>query len=223
MIELFRAHGPNYASDAARLAANGIAYGKESSGFHDWLKKGIPEPVDPTTVFVELRSTKVLPVLWATGGWVGIPTAFIATEEVRAVFENQKVTGVEWAPVQIVKVASKGARKRILQKGEPEDLILKRRNLLPEVELLPLLWGARVNGLCEVSPDAGSWNADTPTIQPYSFSKRPDTDLFRASRAGEQYGGHLFCTKRFREVCEHHKFVNIVFTPFSEWRINQWS
>jgi hypothetical protein len=215
---VFRVHEPEYESDGASIAANGLAYGRESSGFHDWLRRGIPEPKDPTTLFAELRSVEVPPVLWATGGWVGIPTALLVADSLRTLLEDQEVTGVAWAPVEIVKVATKGRRQRRRNVGEPEDQILRARNALLEAGPLPVLWGVRVVGMCAVSPDAAAWDDALPTIQSYHFVEQPATDLFRASRNGKQYGGQVFCSQRFRELCQRETLSNIAFTSFHDWR-----
>jgi hypothetical protein len=155
MSEVFHFHAPEY-SDYEHIATNGLACTRESSGFHDWLKKGIPEPQDPYAVFAELRSVDVAPVLWATGGHAWISVGFLVTEETLGLFRRNHLAGFDVAPVQIVKVATKGRRKKVVETGEPEDQIMGRKNVIGELCHLPVLWGIRVTSLVEVTPDCGS-------------------------------------------------------------------
>lgn len=60
-------HSPRYDSDHAALSVNGMGYTREVAGFHEIVRRGYPEPSDPRTVLLELRSPKCAPVLWATG------------------------------------------------------------------------------------------------------------------------------------------------------------
>jgi hypothetical protein len=215
MIEVYRFHSPEQ-SDYESIAKNGLAYTRESSGFHDWLKKGVPDPQDPYAVFAELRSVDVVPVLWATASWNCV--AFLVTEETLRLFRRNHLTGFDVAPVRIVKVATKGKRRKVVNSGEPEDQILARRNVIDEVGDLPVLWGIRVTGIAEVTPDAGQWDNRSRLVQAYSFSRDPDSDLFYSSQNGQRYSNHLFCGRRLKDVLTDKGVRNIAFTPFEEWK-----
>lgn len=215
MVEIYRIHEPDQ-SDYASVANNGLAYTRESSGFHDWLKKGVPDPQNPHAVFAELRSVDVTPVLWATASWTSV--AFLVTEETLSLFRKQALTGFATAPVRIVKVATKRRCRKIKETGEPEDQILARRNVINEIPHLPVLWGIRVTGLAEVTPDAGQWDNRSRLVQAYSFSRDPDSDLFYSSQNGQRYSNHLFCGRRLKDVLTDKGVRNIAFTPFEEWK-----
>ena len=213
--EIYHFHAPAY-SDYEHIATNGLAYTKESGGFDDWLKKGIPEPKDPYTVFAELRCPDVAPVLWATASWTSV--AFLVTDETLRLFRRNHLTGFEVTPVQIVKVATKGKRKKVVETGEPEDQILARKNVIKEIDHLPVLWGIRVTALMEVTPDSGSWGSKSRLIQTYSFSRSPDCDLFYPSLDGQRYGGHLFCSAHLKDALTADQVRNVAFTPFQQWK-----
>jgi hypothetical protein len=144
--------------------------------------------------------------------------AFLVTEETLSLFRRRALTGFETAPVRIVKVATKGKRKKVIETGEPEDQILARRNVIGEVGDLPVLWGIHVTGLVEVTPDAGGWDDESRLVQAYSFSRDPDSDFFYSSRNGQQYSNHLFCGQRLKDVLTAEGVRNIAFTPFHEWK-----
>lgn len=215
MSEVYHFHVPDY-SDYENVATNGLAYTKESSGFHDWLKRGIPEPQDAHAVFAELRSVDVASVLWATAGWTSI--AFLVTDETACLFRDRHLTGFEFAPVRIVKIATKGKRKKVVESGEPEDQILARRNVIDQIDHLPVLWGVHVTALAEITLDSGSRDEKRHLIEAYSFSRDPRCDLFYPSLDGHRYGGHLFCSEHLKEVLTAEGVRNIAFTPFSEWK-----
>jgi hypothetical protein len=124
-------------------------------------------------------------------------------------------TGFEICPVEIVKVATLG-RRAPRGNGEPEDQILKAKNVIERVRGdLPALLGVIATGRLEVE-----LRSDVPgrkvRIQPYTFRLPPSCDLFHASRAGKLYGGHLFCTRRFADLVDPVT-DNVELTPFEEW------
>ena len=199
--EIFAVHAPDYVSDGQQIAVNGMAYGREFAGFHDWLEKGVAEPVDPTTVFVELRSVKVPSVLWAIAGWTSTPPRFLVTERTRSILEANSIKGIDWTPVQIVKIATRGKRQHRSGRGEPEDQLLKAKNLIAEVGPLPVFWGLRVNAMTEVMLGSSDRSATLRLLQPYEFCDEPQADIWIAALNGKRYGGQVFCGRRLRHLC----------------------
>ncbi len=215
MSEIFHLHAPP-CSDYEYTATNGLAYTKGCAGFAAWLKKGIPEPQDPHTIFAELRRPDVAPVLWATASWSGV--AFLVADETLQLFQRNHLTGFDVAPVQIVKIATKGKRKKAVESGEPEQQIMGRKNVIHEVDHLPVLWGIRVTGLVEITPDTGTWDSKSRLVQAFCFSGSADCDFFHPSRDGQQYSSYLFCSQHLKDVLTAEGVRNIAFTPFTQWK-----
>src|SRR5215212_3152199 len=137
---------PKY-DDFEAVIKNGFAHTSEASGYSDVIKKGYPRPSDPKTILAELYSVDVPPVLWSTLTPVW-KCAFLVTDKLLHELQERGFSGFEPVSVEIARVATKG-RKRSIKKeysGEPEDLILKRKNLLKDVKNLPILWGVAITG-----------------------------------------------------------------------------
>jgi hypothetical protein len=219
MNRLYLMHMPRYDSDYKARDVNGLGYTREVSGYHDVIRRGYPEPSDPRTVLLELRSLKCSPVLWATGAFAWISVSFVARQDFIDRLCEQGVTGFETCPVEVVKVASRGRRKRS-SSGEPEDRILKQPNVQEAVRNdLPALCGVIVTGCLEVR--LVSDRTEEKRVQPYVPVSEPDVDLCRPFLDGERYGGHLFCSRKLLGTVDPER-DNVAFMPFEEWAAQMW-
>jgi hypothetical protein len=220
LARIFVMHAPRCGTDHEWIATNGLGYTREMSGYTDILARGYPRPVDPRTVLPELRSVHCPPVLWGAKGHWGLGVEFVARAAFLERLDQAGVTGFETCPVEIVKVATLGRRKP-RGTGEPEDQILKAKNVIERVRAeLPALTGVIVTGRLEINPRTSA-QTRSRRIEPYDFALEPTTDLFHASRDGSVYGGHLFCTARVVQLFDPAA-DNVAFTPFVEWAATTW-
>lgn len=215
--QIYRLHPPKDQSDYEAIATNGHAYTRKVAGFSQLLKRGIADPPEENAILVELYSPNVPDILWAGATWAGI--AILVTSKVASLLAEWEVTGYEFWPTYIVKVATLGKQKRKSDfVGEPENLIEKRKNMIDRVENLPTLIGLHVSGRREVVIDTLVSQSGNK-ILPYTFqalTKSPD--IFHASlKNNEQYGGHIFCTEQLKDKMMKEGLKNIEFTPFEIW------
>jgi len=212
-------HRPRYDSDYEACDVNGLGYTREVSGYHNLIKRGHPEPPDPRTVLLELGSSQCSPVLWATGAVAWVSVSFVARQDIIDRLWEQGVTGFETCPVEVIKVASRGRRKRN-HTGDPEGRIQKQPNVLEAVRGdLPVLCGVIVTGRLEVR--LVSDRTEEKRVQPYVPASEPDGDLCRPFLDGERYGGHLFCSRKLLGTVDPER-DNVAFLPFEEWAAQMW-
>jgi hypothetical protein len=218
-MKIYTIDAPEY-SDYEHIKMNGFAISEGSNSYKKYLKKGVIKPKDKNTMFLELYSINVAPILWSASD-------FIVRDDVLELFKTNTVTNFRVYPAQIVKIATKGRRMKFNNysgRGEPEDLIDKAKNIISEYKDLPILWVIDIKSSCEVEPDfnflsekSNNGLSGDGRILPYKFSENPSVDLFHPAYKKERYGGHLFCTERFKNIIEKAKIENIAFTPFSDW------
>jgi hypothetical protein len=200
--------------DYTFIRRNGMWYQYWQAGYSDILKKGYSKPKDKHTILAELYSPKIDDFLH--GGICDVP--FLISEKTRKVFEQCNFTGYRLAKVEIVKIATKGKRKRRIKSGEPEDIVMKASNKSKEV-ILPKLYAVWVTGRVEVIPDYPSGKAPDRGASPFEI---PDKlleipDLFRPTYNNKTLGGWTFCSEYFRTSILKAKCSNITFQPFVEF------
>jgi hypothetical protein len=219
MTRIYNFSYPEGLSDYKFTRLNGHAYTREVSGYHNLIRKGYPEPKYKDTVLAELYSPNVPPILWSTGSACWISVDFLVTSKFLAILQEAQITGFTTCPVEIVKVATKGKRKHKdkLSAGEPEDQINNRSNVIANVPL-PELWGVKVTGTCEVAPIQMPPLDKDGRIRRYKFTEIAVSDLFHPMCDGKRYGGHRFCTERFKTLIEEKQIENTAFTPFDKWK-----
>jgi len=207
----YRVHEPQYKSDYEFMSKNGTAYTSEQAGYFDILRKGYPKPSNPNTILAELYSPNVPPVLWAT---LDRRVSFLVTDAFLKTLKAWGIEGFLLTPVEITKVAVKGRRKSSAKEysGEPEDMILKRKNVLKKVDNLPTLWGIEIVGEVQVEP------LEVPkdifsSVMSFKFTTQPSTDLFQPVCQNRRYGSH--CSERFKTLAEQNSIENFGFTPIS--------
>jgi hypothetical protein len=203
---------PGYSSDYEAVITNGFAYSNESSGYYDLIKKGYPGPVDPRTILAELYSINVPPILWST--WT---CAFLITDKLLSDFKKIGFSGYEAIPVEIAKVATKGKGKLRGGKkeyaGEPEDLILNRKNYLKEVKDLPILWGVAITG--EMPLEVKHENLQDH-MQRFVFASGFSKDLFYPIYKNMRYRRLNLCSERFKSFIVENQIENIAINLCSE-------
>jgi hypothetical protein len=200
-------------SDYANIRINGMWYQEWQGGYHDILKRGYPRPKHKTTILAELHSPMTPDFLH--GGAADVP--FLVSPRARALMRKHRLTGVRFSSVEIVKVATKGRRKRMPRVGEPEDLILKAHDQSSSV-VLPKLYAARVTGRIEVISDYPSGRCPgIGWISPHDLPETEDVpDLCRPTFHGQTASDWVYCSQRFREMVELHGLTNIGFESFTE-------
>lgn len=213
-MNYYRIHEPKYSSEYEYVIKNGFAYTNEATGYFDLIKKGYPKPSDPRIILAELYSTKVPPVLWATLTAVWI-CAFLVTDKLLNEFRKRGFSGFQTTPVEIAKVATKGKIRSNKKEysGEPDDLILHRKNLLKEVNDLPTLWGIAITGEMALKPK-GERSQDR--MQPYLFASESSRDLFYSIYNNRRYGRPILCSERFRSFLVDNQVENIAIDLCSE-------
>lgn len=179
------------------------------SGYEDIIKRGFPRPTDNRTILAELRTPQVDDFLHE--GAADVP--FLVSARARKALEYGALTGFDFGPVVVAKIASKGKRTRAQTTGEPEDRILKARGI--SVDAAPTLHAVWVTGFMDIVPDYESGRTPSGTISPF----RPDftaqtPDLWRPRYRGVPFGGYTFCSDRFRLVCQDQQLSNIKFQEF---------
>ncbi len=182
------------------------------AGYHDILRRGFPKPTDPRTILAELRTPTVEDFLHEGSGDV----PFLVSPRARETFEKHGLTGFEFGPVVVAKIASKGRRKREQKCGEPEDLIMKSRGI--PLDAAPTLHAIWITGSVDVVPDFDSGRTPSGAISPF----RPvvtfrSPDLWRPKFGGEPFSAWSFCSDRFRRACEEHQLSNIRFEPLEDF------
>jgi hypothetical protein len=187
-------------------------YQSWQSGFHDIIKRGFPKPTDERTILAELRSPQVDDFLHHGSGEV----PFLVSAHAHDVLESSDLTGFEFGPVVIAKIATKGARKKESRVGEPEDAILKSRGVA--LDSAPLLFSVRVTGSVDIVPDFESGRTPSGWVSPFRISALSEMpDLWRPRYKGEPFSSWTFCSDRFRSVCENSRLSNIRFETFDSF------
>ncbi len=198
------------ADDYGSLRVNGMWYQSWASGYHDILKRGFPRPIDERTVLAELHSPNV-PDFLHGGGSGEVP--FLVSDRARSALERNHVVGLEFVPVQVAKIATMGKRQRVPQVGEPEDAILKSRGV--SLELAPKLFAAYVIGRVTAMPEYESGRHPTGVVSPFELATAEQPcDVWRPQYDGEPFSAWVFCSERFKAVCEEAGLSNIAFVPF---------
>ncbi|HEY3323001.1 MAG TPA: hypothetical protein VGP72_21280 [Planctomycetota bacterium] len=204
---------PDQMGDCAGIRVNGMWYQEWQGGYHDILKRGYPRPKYSTTVLAELHSPLTPDFLH--GGDGDVP--FLVSARAMAVIRKNRLSGVQFSRVEIVKIATKGKHRGRSRGGEPEDVITKARDRSSIVDA-PKLYAARVAGRFEIVPDypTGKY-ARTDYVTPYELpaaGKMPD--LWRPTIRGRTFAAWTYCSQRFRDVVEKHALSNIDFEAFDE-------
>jgi hypothetical protein len=212
-MSYYRIHEPKY-DDYEAVIKNGFAYTGDASGYTDLIKKGYPKPSNPRTILAELYSVNLPPILWATLNPVWI-CAFLVTDNLLNDLREQGFNGFEAIPVEIAKVATKGKVRsdRKEYSGEPEDLILKRKNLLKELKELPTLWGIAITG--EMALKRKDENSQG-RMQPFVVASESSPDLFYTTYNNKSYGKPILCSERLRAFLIDNQVDNITVDSCSE-------
>lgn len=195
------------------IRVNGMWYQSWQGGYDDILKRGVPRPHDERTILAELHSPHV-PDFLHGGGSSEVP--FLVSDRARQVLESRHITGLEFAPVQVVKIATKGARSRPSRSGEPEDVILKAKGVT--LDLAPTLFAAYVVGKATARLDVASGRLPSGAISPFDLDPpSPPCDIWRPEHAGRPYSAWVFCSPAFKAACEDEGLSNIAFTTFASF------
>jgi|GEM_PF-5774735 len=182
------------------------------SGYHDILKRGFPKPSDEQTVLAELRTPHIDDFLF--DGARDIP--FLVSARARDALERDRLTGFEFGPVVVAKIATKGLRRREPKAGEAEDSIMKSKGVA--LDSAPQLFSVRVTGTVDVVPEHSSGKTPAGWISPFRMTEmKQKFDLWQPTRDGVAFSSWAFCSDRFRLVCESSQFSNIKFVPFEEF------
>lgn len=187
-------------------------YESWQSGYDDILERGFPAPKDDKTILAELRSPKVGDFLH--GGHGDVP--FLVNDRTRKVFEKFKLTGLEFGPVVIAKIGTKGLRKREVKHGEPEDPILKSGGV--SLKLAPLLHAIRITASVTIVPDYKSGRTRSGFVSPFSLPRVvPRHDLWRPRFNSKNFSAWCFCSERFKDACESSQLSDIKFETFDSF------
>jgi hypothetical protein len=209
MVVAYHPEAPR-ADDYRSLRINGMWYQSWQSGYHDILKRGFPRPIDERTVLAELHSPNASDFMHG-GGSGEVP--FLVSEKARSALEEGKIAGLEFVPVQVAKIATKGKRQRSPQAGEPEDAILKSRGV--SLALAPSLFAAYVVGRVTALPEYESGRHPTDVVSPFALDKpKQPCDIWRPQFDGKPLSSWVFCSLRFKTVCEEAGLSNIAFVTF---------
>ena len=184
-------------------------YQSWQAGYHDILKRGFPKPDDDRRILAELRSPNVGDFLH--GGSGAVP--FLVGNRAREAFERSGLTGFEFGPVLVAKIATKGVRRGGSRAGEPEDAILKSRGI--PLDCTPSLHAVRVTATTEVLPEYESGRTASGSVSPFRLTPESLTsDLWRPSYRGKVFSAWTFCSERFRSACETMGSPDIAFEGF---------
>jgi hypothetical protein len=201
------------ADDYRSLRVNGMWYQSWQSGYHDILKRGFPRPLDGRTILAELHSPNV-PDFMHGGASGEVP--FLVSVKARTVLEQHQIAGLEFAPVQVAKIATKGKRQRSPRAGEPEDAILKARGV--SLQLAPTLFAAYVVGRVTALPEHESGRHPTNVVAPFELAPPEEPcDIWRPQYDGKPFSAWVFCSSKFKAVCEEASLSNIAFVPFESF------
>ena len=179
------------------------------AGYHDIIKRGFPKPSDDRIILAELRTAHVEDFLHQ--GADDVP--FLVSARARAAFEKCSLTGFDFGPVAVAKIASKGLRNQEQKTGEPEDGILKARGI--GLDSAPALFAVWVTGFVEVVPDYESGKTPSGAVSPFraAFTFQ-GPDVWRPRYRGVTFSAWTFCSNKFRSTCEEHQLSNIKFESF---------
>jgi len=212
MVVAYHPEAPR-ADDYRSLRVNGMWYQSWQSGYHDILRRGFPRPIDVRTVLAELHSLDV-PDFMHGGGNGEVP--FLVSGKARNALERSRIVGLEFAPVQVAKIATKGKRQGPPLAGEPEEAILKSRGT--SLELAPTLFAAYVVGRVTALPEYESGRHPTDVVSPFDLDQpKQPCDVWRPEYNGSPFSSWVFCSPRFKTVCEEAGLSNIAFAPFESF------
>ncbi|NOT22362.1 MAG: hypothetical protein HOP22_06505 [Nitrospiraceae bacterium] len=205
---------PESTDDYSSVRVNGMWYQPWQSGYDDILKHGVPRPTDKRTILAELHSPHV-PDFLHGGGSGEVP--FLVTERARSVLEKHRLTGFDFAPVLVAKIATKGKRTRGTRGGEPEDSILKARGI--SLVEAPILFAVYVVGRVDVLPDQESGRHPSGCVAPFQIvgERAEGADLWRPQYRGVAFSAWAFCSDQFRSVCVQEGLSNIQFESFESF------
>ena len=199
--------------DYESVRLNGMWYQSWQAGYHDVLRRGFPRPVDEHAVLAELHSPNVPDFLHGGGGG---EVPFLVSGNARSVLEQSRLVGLEFAPVVVAKIATKGKRRRSIRTGEPEDAIRKSRGV--PLELAPTLFAAYVVGRVGALPEHESGRHPSGTVSPFELALADEPrDIWRPEYNNEPLSHWVFCSARFKAVCEEARLSNITFAPFESF------
>ena len=173
-------------------------------------------PADEHAILAELYRPDTADFLHGSSG----PVPFLVSAKARAALENANLGGFATYPVTIIKIATKGKRRRQgrLGTGEPGDEITKGSNQLGYVDA-PSLFSVWITATVAVVPDhAGGVYPNGRFVCPFELPTQFDDslDLWRPCVA-EHVLPWSFCSERFKRVTEDNGFSNILFVPFTDW------
>jgi hypothetical protein len=199
------------ADDYSSIKRNGMWYVHWQSGYLDILKKGYPKPKNDETILAELHSPNVDDFLHGSTSQV----PFIITDNARKVLEHNNISGIRFAEVEIVKIATKGKKRTKSKSGEPEDTIVKSKNKLSEVTT-PKLHAVYISGRVNVVLDYPSGRSPVKWVSPFEFdfSGKNIPDLFRPFHDGMPFSAWAFCSERFANSVLAAELTNIKFETF---------
>lgn len=181
-------------------------FGPGTAGYADAIKGRRANPGDTRTILAELYSPSVEDFLF--DGLMG-DVGFLVSDRARLALDSAQLVGFWFGPVEIIKVATKGRRFRSSSRGEPEDLIERRRNVVHEVAL-PRLHAVHVTGRFAVIPEGPAGGKVAPFTIPASNAM---PDLWKPIVAGVLHANWVFCSDRFKWTCERAGLTNIRFEP----------
>lgn len=182
------------------------------AGYYDILKRGFPKPADERTILAELRTPQVDDFLHQGAG----DMPFLVSARARQILTHGALTGFEYGPVVVAKIASKGLRTRVQRSGEPEDVILKSRGVA--LDSAPELYAVWVTASVDIVPDYESGRTPGGRVSPFRPAFASQTpDLWRPRYRSGAFSAWTFCSDRFRAVCEEGELSNIKFEPFERF------
>jgi hypothetical protein len=201
-------------SDYETIPKNGTWYEEWQSGYDDIIKRGFPRPRTKKTILAELHSPQIEDFLHG-----GEQVPFLVSSEVHQFLRSAKFTGFKFLPVVVAKIATKGVRRRNSRSSEPEDAIMKARDVKEKVAL-PKLFGVEVTGKVEVIPDFASGRCgEDDCVSPFRLppGNRAPPDLWTPVIGGKSFTAWTFCSSRFRAEVLRLKFTNIRFQSFDDF------
>ena len=210
-MRAFLFHESDTPSDYDDIRLNGMWYQEWQGGYEDLLRRGHPRPEHKTTILAELFSPETTDFLHGGDGNVPI----LVSERAKKLMRGDGLTGFRFSRVEVVKIATKGKRKRTPRHGEPADQITKAKDQAGTI-LPPRLHAVRVIGRLEVNPDFPSGRCPgSDCVTPFDLPKtKLMPDLWRPTINGRPLGGWAYCSQRFRDVIIEHGLSNIAFEPF---------
>ena len=187
-------------------------YQSWQAGYGDILKRGFPKPKNSRAILAELRSPRISDFLHGCDGAV----PFLVSARAREVLDSYRLTGFEYEPVIVAKIATKGARNRGKNSGEPEDSITKTRGI--SLVGVPRLFAVYVTGAVDIVPDFRSGKTPSGMVSPFRLKTASATpDLWRPSLGGNPFSAWAFCSEKFRRACEESNLTDIKFQSFDSF------